>query len=244
MYFNNIHILYYVLFCILGMLSGQVTSWCIKRMPDHKKVISRDFFKEFKPDYLLMIIVTILYLIILSFSGIKNQFLNNIQLIKYTILIPMLITALVIDYKYQIIPNRLNLTIFDIGLVFAFISGLYNMNLMTNALFGMLFGGGVFLIITAISGIIAGKEAMGFGDVKFMGALGLYFGITNIIAITLMAFLFAAIISVFLLATKIKKTGEYIPFGPFIVIASLICIFVPFDVIFIVLAKIFTLGMY
>lgn len=85
---------------------------------------------------------------------------------------------------------------------------------------------------------------MGFGDVKFMGALGLYFGITNIIIITLMAFLLAAVISIFLLATKIKKTSEYIPFGPFIVIACLISIIIPSEYIFIVLAKIFTLGMY
>ena len=136
------------------------------------------------------------------------------------------------------------MTIFEVGLVFTFISGLFNMNLITNALLGMAFGGGVFLIITLIGGLVAGKEAMGFGDVKFMGALGLYFGIINIIVISLTAFLLAAIISILLLVTKIKKKSEYIPFGPFIVIASFISMLVPFNIIFIVLAKIFTLGMY
>ena len=244
MYLNNVHILYYVLFCILGLISGQISAWCIKRMPEHKKVISKDFFKEFKPNYILMILTVIIYLILLTINGIKEQFLSNIQLIKYTILTPMLISAFVIDYKYQIIPNRLNMTIFEVGLVSTFISGLFNMNLVTNALLGMLFGGGVFLIITLIGGLIAGKEAMGFGDVKFMAALGLYFGIINIIVISLMAFLLAAIISIFLLVTKIKKKSEYIPFGPFIVIASFVSMLVPFNIIFIVLAKIFTLGMY
>ncbi len=244
MYLNNIHILYYVLYCVLGAISGQIASWCIKRMPEHKKVISTDFFKEFKPNYILMIINIIIYLAILSLTQIKNEFLNNIQLIKYTILTPMLISAFVIDYKHQIIPNRLNLTIFEVGLVFAFLSGLYSVNLMTNAIVGMLLGGGVFLIITLIGGLVAGKEAMGFGDVKFMAALGLYFGITNIITIMLMAFLFAAIVSVFLLVTKIKKRSEYIPFGPFIVVACFISMIVPFGYIFIALAKIFTLGMY
>lgn len=108
---------------------------------------------------------------------------------------------------------------------------------------GCLYGGGVFLLITLIGGLIAGKEAMGFGDVKFMGALGLYFGLANIIVVTLMAFLFAAIISIFLLATKIKKKSEYIPFGPFIVSACFIDMLVPFSIIFWILAKIFTLGM-
>ena len=243
MYLYNIHILYYVLFCVLGVISGQIASWCIKRMPEHKSVVSKDFFKEFKIDYPIIIITVILYLILLVMHGIKNQFLTNLRLIKYTILTPMIISAFVIDYKYQIIPNRLNLTIFEVGLAGGIVSGMYSMNLMTDCLLGMAVGGGIFLIITLIGGLIAGKEAMGFGDVKFMGALGLYFGFANIIMITLMAFLFAAVISVFLLVTKIKKKSEYIPFGPFIVVACFINMLVPFNIIFLVLAKIFTLGM-
>ena len=134
-------------------------------------------------------------------------------------------------------------TIFEVGLAGGIVSGMYSMNLMTDCLLGMAVGGGIFLIITLIGGLIAGKEAMGFGDVKFMGALGLYFGFANIIMITLMAFLFAAVISVFLLVTKIKKKSEYIPFGPFIVVSCFINMLVPFNIIFLVLGKIFTLGM-
>ena len=111
-------------------------------------------------------------------------------------------------------------------------------------LLGMLAGGGIFLAITLLGGLFYGKEAMGFGDVKLMGALGLYFGLSGIIVISLIAFLLGAIISIILLATKIKKTSEYIPFGPFIVIASIIVIFVPFDFIVATLLQIFTLGMH
>jgi len=243
MYLYNIHILFYVLFCVLGVIAGQISAWCIKRMPKHEKILSKDFFKQFKINYPLIIITVIIYLVLLLMYGIKNQFLNNLTLIKYVILTPMIISAFVIDYKYQIIPNRLNLFIFEVGLASMFVSGLYSMNLMTSSLLGMIAGGGIFLLITVIGGLIAGKEAMGFGDVKFMGALGLYFGLANILMITLMAFLFAAIISIFLLATKIKKKSEYIPFGPFIVVACFVNMLVPFNIIFIVLLKIFTLGM-
>lgn len=138
MYLYNIHILFYVLFCILGVISAQIADWCIRRMPDHKKILSKDFFKEFKINYKLIIITVILYMVLLIMYGIKNQFLNNLGLIKYVILTPMLLAAFVIDYKYQIIPNRLNLTIFEVGLASAFVSGLYSMNLLTDALLGML----------------------------------------------------------------------------------------------------------
>ena len=100
------------------------------------------------------------------------------------------------------------------------------------------------IVKTGDQSLIAGKEAMGFGDVKLMGALGLYFGVANIIIISVMSFLLGAIISIILLATKKKKTDEYIPFGPFIVLATLVAIIVPSEMLLFVLFKIFTLGMY
>ena len=49
------------------------------------------------------------------------------------------------------------------------------------------------------------KEALGFGDVKLMGALGLYFGVSNILAISAMSFLIGAILGIILIVTKIKN---------------------------------------
>lgn len=100
------------------------------------------------------------------------------------------------------------------------------------------------MLITLLGGVFYGKEAMGFGDVKLMGAIGLFFGLSNIIIITLLSFLIGAILSIFLLLSKIRKTDEYIPFGPFIVIASFISMYVPFETIKLILLKIFTVGMY
>lgn len=149
-----------------------------------------------------------------------------------------------VDLKEQIIPNRLNLLIFEIGLVLVFIYGFININISLNLLLGMLAGGGIFLVITLIGGLIAGKEAMGMGDVKLMGALGLFFGLQNIIVISVLAFLIGAIVSIVIMIIKRKGTDTYIPFGPFIVISSVITIFVPFSILFTILMKIFTLGMY
>ena len=77
-----------------------------------------------------------------------------------------------------------------------------------------------------------------------MGALGLYFGFTNIILIAMMSFLIGAILGIILIVSKIKKSDEYIPFGPFIVIATFICVFVPSEVLISTLMTIFTVGMY
>ena len=238
MYINNIHILYYVALIFLGIITGQLTDWSIKRMPEYKKVFSKDIFKEykkeFKPNYILIAINCVINVALLYILGWNNtNLVSNTELIKYLIITPMLLSAFVIDYKLQIIPNRLNLSLFEIGIIFMLINGIFDINMGINMLLGMVTGAGIFLLITWIG-----------SDVKLMGALGLLFGFQNIIAIAVMSFLIGAILSIFLLVTKIKKIDEYIPFGPFIILATFIAMVVPFDLILFVLLKIFTLGMY
>ena len=248
MYIKDIHIGVYAIVIILSMFIGQIVDWANKRMPEYKKVFSKDIFIEykmnFKPNYLLMAIIAIINVTLIYVIGIKTTIIGNLDLIKYLIITPIIICAFVIDYNYQIIPNRLNLLLLEIGIIFAFLYGLSDFTITLNYIFGMLAGGGIFLLITVIGGMLYGKEAMGFGDVKMMGALGLLFGLSNTIIITLVSFLIGAILSIILLVTKIKKSDEYIPFGPFIVIGTFISMYVPFDVIKNILMQIFTLGLY
>lgn len=245
MYINDTHILIYVIAGIIGLIVGQFIDWCNKRMPDYKKVFIKDFFKEYlkalKPNYILISITAIMFVALVYFFGV------SIELFKYLFLVPMLLIAFCIDLKFQIIPNRLTLTIFETGLAFTFIEVISNtglgLNVLTNNIIGMLIGGGIFLLITVIGGFIAGKEAMGFGDVKLMGALGLFLGMNNTIIVSVLSFLLAAIISIAILASKKKGANEYIPFGPFIVASAFIAIFVPKELLQTIVWKIFTLGL-
>lgn len=247
MYINDIHIIYYLLFTVLGAMAGQFSDWITQRSIEEKKIFSKDLFKEYKlkikPNYALMTVTILIYIVLLSVKGINEVFYSNLPLIIYIFITPILIAIFRIDYKLQIIPNRLNLTLFEIGLVSMFIMGCENINIAFDKMLGLLIGGGIFLLITAIGGFIAGKEAMGFGDVKLMCGLGLIFGVIGIVNISLMSFLIGAIISVGLLLSKKKKTDEYIPFGPFIVVASFIAMIIPVGTIVHILLEIFTLGM-
>ena len=240
MYINNINILHYVFAGIVGLFIGQFIDWCTIRQPEYKKVFTKDFFtiylKNTKPKYLYMVVTSVLYIAILYLYGFQ------LKTIAYIAVIPMLLIAFVIDYRLKIIPNRLNLTIFEVGLVYTFIEGITNINVAVDMLLGMCAGAGLFLIIALIGGLMYGKEAMGFGDVKLMGALGLFLGWRLTIMVTLIAFLLGAIVGVFLIIKNRKKGMDYIPFGPFIVIATLIGLFVPFNTLMIIMLNIFTLG--
>lgn len=236
MYINDIHILYYVLFGFIGMIIGQFTDWCVIRLGEYKKVISKDFFKiyikKFTPKYILMFINAAIFMLLLYSYG-----LSDIKTYTYMLLVPMLITVILIDCKKQIIPNRLTLTIFELGMIFAFIQGISDLNVAIDSALGMIVGTSIFLFITFVGSLISGKEAIGFGDVKLVGALGLFFGWRSIIAISIISFLIGSIFSIILLLIKKKKTDEYIPFGPFIVISSFIIIFVPFEILLGVVAN-------
>ena len=204
MYINDIHILCYFFIGLLGIGVGQFLDWANNRLQNHERVICKELVTGYLPNMkincAMMFSVAILYIAILYMFGF------SIRLLEYLLLVPMFISVFVIDYKEQIIPNRLVLTIFEVGLVFAFIAGISSSTIFFDKIIGMFAGAGIFLLITLIGGAIAGKEAMGFGDVKLMGALGLIFGLINTIMITVLSFLLGAVISIILLVSKKKKT--------------------------------------
>lgn len=235
MYFNNVHILIYVAIFILGLIIGKFCAWSNIRLPERKKIFSKEFFAKNKEgldnNYIFMILTGILYVGLLYRFGInKESILKNLELIKFIILMPMIILALFIDVKHRIIPNRLNLTILEVGLVITFIYGITNVNMAKEYILGMLLGGGIFAIITLLGGFVYGKEAMGMGDLKYTATLGLFFGANSIAEISLLSFFIAAICSIVILLFRLlilKNKDEYIPFGPFLSISAIVCIFIP-----------------
>ena len=241
-YINDVHILLYVLIAFLGGIIGQFVDYMNKTFLDEKKILSKENFKMYlkiyKINYALVLVNAIIYIALLY------RFKVSLNLLRFAILTPMLLSAFIVDYKIQIIPNRLNLTIFEIGLVFAFIFGFSNLNVAKDMLLGMLTGSGIFLLITLVGGLIAGKEAMGLGDVKLMGALGLYFGVVDTVIISVLSFLIGAIISIIVIIAKKNRNDGYIPFGPFIVLATITAIFVPTNILYTFLMEFFTLGMH
>ena len=239
MYFNNVHILGYGLIGIIGLIVGRFGAWCNKRLPEKKKIFSKEYFEESKKGlelgYVYMILTSVIYMFLLFKFGIKSTFLKNLDLIKFIDLVPFLELTFFIDLKHRIIPNRLNMTLFECGLLFTFIYGIANINILKNMIFGMFTGAGIFLTITLLGGLIAGREAMGLGDVKFMGALGLFLGASVTAEVSFLAFLLAAVISIVVIFVRkviLKTQDDEIPFGPFLSLAAIMCIFLPHNIVF------------
>ena len=242
MYINNIHILGYFFIGLFGMILGQFMNWVNIRFSHHKKVFCREFFYQYFPNQkinmFLIFSTMLLYILIIYLFGL------NLISLKYLLLTPFIISVFAIDFKDHIIPDRLILILFEIGMISSVIEGFDSLNIFIDRLLGMTIGFAIFGIITLLGGFIAKKKAMGYGDVKLMAALGLIFGIMGILMIIVISFLIAAIVSVVLLIVKKKKFTEYIAFGPYISIASFIVMFSSINSLLFVLLKIFTLGTY
>ena len=242
MYINNIHILGYFFIGLFGMFLGQFMNWVNIRFAHHKKVFCKELFTQYIPNQklnmFLMFSIMALYVAILYLFGL------NLVTFKYLLLTPLLISVLTIDFKEHIIPDRLILILFEIGMLFSIIEGFDSLNIFVDKILGMVIGFGIFGIITLIGGLLATKKAMGYGDVKLMAALGLIFGEIGILMIIVIAFLIAAFVSIVLLVAKKKKFTEYIAFGPYIAIASFIAMLSSTNGLLFILLKIFTLGTY
>lgn len=161
MYFNDTNILYYTLFGIIGAIVGQFIDYCTRDFIKGKKVFAKEnlmqYQKFFLPNYKLIFIIAIFYIALVYKFGAQDI----LKLIEYALLIPLLVCVFILDFKEKIIPNRLNLLIFEIGLAFVFIYGITNISISMDMLSGMCIGGGIFLLISLIGGTLAGKEAMG-----------------------------------------------------------------------------------
>ena len=74
MYINDVYIVYYVIALFLGLIAGELVGWLNERLPDNKKVFSKEFLVEhkmnFKPHYILMLVTSIIY-IFLDYFQIK-----------------------------------------------------------------------------------------------------------------------------------------------------------------------------
>jgi leader peptidase (prepilin peptidase)/N-methyltransferase len=162
------------------------------------------------------------YLIIYLKFGFKVDF------IFYSLMSSVLIAIIFIDLKEMIIPDSLVLCILILSIIQKTINYfLYNLSPdLIGSILGLIAAGGLFLAIVFLS-----RGGMGGGDVTLIGALGFVLGVKYIFLCIFLSFILGAIISIVLLAAKIKTRKDPIPFGPFIVLGFFLTVLKGQDII-------------
>ncbi|AFS77801.1 prepilin-like proteins leader peptide-processing enzyme, type 4 [Gottschalkia acidurici 9a] len=242
----------YLFILIIGLMIGSFLNVCIYRIPRKESIVfpsSHCFscknklrlidlfpvlsyiFLRGKCRYcgklisiqypLIEVLNSTVYLLLFLCFGISIKF------VFYALLTSLLIVISSIDYYHQIIPGKLTLLVFIWGIIYKIYASFYmysTFNLKSNiilvsSILGFLVGGGFYYLILIIS-----KGNMGGGDIKLMAALGIWLGWEDTFIAIFITFMLGAIISILLLVTKIKSRKDPIPFGPFIVLGTLITI--------------------
>ena len=233
-----------VLIFVLGLIVGSFSNVCIYRIPRNESIIypashcpkCRTTIKPIDNIPLLSYIllkgrcryckskISIRYPVVEFLTGFIYLIIYwiyglSIQTLIYIILSSALIIIAFIDLNQQIIPDVISLPGIVIGFILSFFVPYIA---FINSALGVVVGGGVILIIGLGGSVIFKKEAMGGGDIKLAAMIGAFLGWRYIIISLFLGFFLGALIGIILIMTKIKKREDVIPFGPFIVLGSLL----------------------
>ena len=239
-----------LLVSVLGALWGSFANVCIYRLPLRGGVVKGRSFcpkckkkifwyenipilsylilggkcskckKKISFQYLLVESISIFsFLLIYYFFGVS---LTTILLI---ILFLSFIVIFFIDLKHYIIPDILTFPMMVLGFLKSFDP---NLNPLfpnyINSLLGGIIGYGIIWLLILFYKKIRNKEGMGLGDAKILAVVGFWFGWVSIPFVIFLSSTIALIVVIPDLLKKKKKLTSQIPFGPYIIIATIIFI--------------------
>ncbi len=135
--------------------------------------------------------------------------------LRAAVLFTLVTAAAVIDWRYRIIPDRLNLAGFVLGAVLLFESR----EVLTANAIGFLAGGGLLYLVALVS-----RGGMGGGDIKLAAVMGLLLGWKYLLLALFLAFAAGALVGILLVLLKIKRMKEGLPFGPYLALGSVVAV--------------------
>ena len=232
---------------ILGGLWGSFANVCIHRLPQNKGVVSgRSHCPKCKKEIVWQDNIPIISYLILKGKcrkckrKISSQypmveminillfliiyFLFGISLTTILLMILSLSFLIIffIDLKHFIIPNSITFSMMALGFIKSFDPNLNSIfpNYI-NSLIGGLFGYGIIFSIIFFYKQIRKKEGMGLGDAKLLAVIGFWFGWIAIPFVLFLSSIFALVSVIPDLIKKNKKMTSQIPFGPYIILATI-----------------------
>ncbi|MCS6996128.1 MAG: prepilin peptidase [Casimicrobiaceae bacterium] len=150
------------------------------------------------------------------------RFGPTLQALAAMAFVAALLALAAIDLETQLLPDDLTLPLLWLGL-------LVNLGALFARLPDAVIGAAVgYLLLWSVYWIfrlLTGREGMGYGDFKLLGALGAWFGWQALPALLLLASVIGASVGILLILLKRGHRGSAIAFGPFLAFAGLVTLF-------------------
>ena len=243
--------MFYIIAFVFGSIWGSFANVCIYRLPANKNVatgrsccpncnnlikwydnipivsflflqgVCRNCSKKINTQYLLVELISgFSFAICYYFFGI------SITTLLFFILTICFVIIFFIDLKHFIIPNELTFPLMFIGFVKSFYPNLDTEIFpnFINSLIGGVLGYTVIWTIIFLYKKLKNKEGMGLGDAKLLSAIGFWFGWASVPLIIFFSSLIALVYVSPTLINKTKNLSTQIPFGPYLVIGTIVYI--------------------
>jgi leader peptidase (prepilin peptidase) / N-methyltransferase len=139
-----------------------------------------------------------------------------------------LLVVAFIDIDHKIIPDAISIPGIVIGFGYSLLPG--SPVSVLESVLGIVIGGGLLYVIGVLFQLIRHKEGMGFGDVKLLAMIGAWMGWKALPMVILISSLAGTLIGGACLLIGGRKLSERIPFGPFLVLGSFLCLFFARDI--------------
>lgn len=141
-----------------------------------------------------------------------------------------LVVGTFVDFEHMIIPDRVTWGGMLCGvLISLLVPSLHGSDTIITSLIrsviGASVGFGLLWAVAVLGEFIFKKEAMGFGDVKLLGAIGAFFGWQSVCFTILMSSLAGTLVGLVLIALGKKEMQSRIPYGPYLAVAALLWMF-------------------
>lgn len=232
---------------ILGTVVGSFLNVCIYRIPAGQSIVSppshcpscNNHIRWYQNipivSYLLLrgrcgfcqVRIPVRYALVEALTGflfmaVLYYFGLSAATIVYWLFVAALVTITFIDLDHQIIPDVISLPGIPIGFACSFFIPWLS---WLDSLLGILLGGGLLFAIAWLYEVLAKREGMGGGDIKFLGMIGAFVGWQAVFPIVFFASLGGTLIGVPLMLMKGKNSRLVLPFGPFLAGAAVVYLF-------------------
>ena len=154
-------------------------------------------------------------------------------------LVSTLIAASFIDFDHKVIPDAVTVPAMGVALAASFawpwlqtrpvtwpaphwLAAHAHWQGLVTSLWGMVVGAGSIWIVRVLGRLAFRKEAMGFGDVVLMGAIGAFVGWQTSLVVFFLAPFFGLVVG---LVGFLTRRQHVLPYGPYLSLATVVLVF-------------------
>jgi leader peptidase (prepilin peptidase)/N-methyltransferase len=132
-----------------------------------------------------------------------------------------LIVITFVDIDFQVIPDIISLGGIPVGLFLVYwLPVSYK-----DAIIGIVLGAGIPIAVIYTYLFLTKKQAMGGGDVKLLGMIGVFIGWKGVLFTLFTASVIGSVVGITWLVITHKNSQSPIPFGPFLSIGAIAYLF-------------------